>query len=214
MEASESVVGVLLAGGRSSRMGGGDKGLRPLRGRPVLAHVIERLRPQVAAIVINANGDLSRFARFGLPVVADSIEGYAGPLAGIEAGLAWANAHYPNANAVVMVATDTPFFPLDLVRRFANARKDASTLLVARSEEGVHPVIGMWPLAMRRKLKQALEQGVRKVGAFVEEQAAIEVSFPPIKIGGTRIDPFFNINRPEDLAEAEALLAAASRQRE
>jgi molybdopterin-guanine dinucleotide biosynthesis protein A len=212
MEASESVVGVLLAGGRSSRMGGGDKGLRLLGGRPVLAHVIERLRPQVAAIVINANGDLSRFARFDLPVVADSVEGYAGPLAGIEAGLAWAKLHCPDKSAVVTVATDTPFIPLDLVRRFADARKDASTLLVARSEKGVQPVIGMWPLAMRRKLKQALEQGVRKVGAFVEEHAAVEVSFPPTEIGGRRIDPFFNINRPEDLAEAEALLAVASRQ--
>ena len=118
MDLTEPVVGVLLAGGRSSRMGGGDKCLRPLAGRPILAHIIERLKPQVSDMIINANGDVARFAAFGLPVVADSIAGFAGPLAGVHAGLEWVKANRPDVRYVVTVATDTPFFPADLVQRF------------------------------------------------------------------------------------------------
>jgi molybdenum cofactor guanylyltransferase len=207
MEISEPVVGLLLAGGRSSRMGGGDKGLLLLGGRPILAHVIERLHPQVFEIVINANGDLSRFSRFGLPVIADSVGGYAGPLAGVETGLAWVKANRPGTRHVVTVATDTPFLPLNLVLEFvARAHEQDGHLCVARSDAGVHPVIGLWPVALAPELRKALKQGTRKVGAFVEEQGAIEVPFSPIDIAGRRVDPFFNINTPADLAEAEALL--------
>jgi len=207
MEIPERVVGVVLAGGRSSRMGGGDKCLLPLGGTALLARVIERLRPQAGDIVISANGDRARLASFGLPVIADSIADHAGPLAGVLAGLEWAKANNPGASHVVTVAGDTPFFPADLVRRFLTAlAQDSSRIHVARSEAGVHPVIGLWPVAFAGEIETSLRQGARKVSAWVAEHGAVEVFFPPVMIGGTPIDPFFNINRPEDLAEAEALL--------
>lgn len=206
MSVSERVVGILLAGGRSSRMGGGDKCLRSLAGRPILTHIIERLAPQVSDLIINANGDLARFADFGLPVVEDSVAGYAGPLAGVHAGLQWVKRNRPDIRYAVTVATDTPFFPADLVQRFLAEHSGRSALLVARSAEGVHPVIGLWPVALADDIEDSLNQGMRKVGAFTEQHGANEVSFPPVKIGGREIDPFFNINRPEDLAEAEALI--------
>jgi molybdopterin-guanine dinucleotide biosynthesis protein A len=187
-------------------MGGGDKCLRPLGGRPILAHIIERLRPQVSDMIINANEDARRFAGFGLPVIRDSITGYAGPLAGVQAGLAWIKRNRPDCAYGVTVATDTPFFPADLVQRFLAAVRNPPALLVARSAAGVHPVIGLWPVALADDIEAALEQGRHKVGGFTEQHGAVEVPFPPVRIGGTDIDPFFNINRPEDLAEAEALM--------
>lgn len=216
METPQPVIGVVLAGGRSSRMGGGDKALRALRGRPMLAHVIERLRPQVSEIVISANGDPTRFATFGLPVVADRLPDFQGPLVGIEAGLAWAAANCPGVATVLTVPGDTPFIPGDLVRRLSEAAQGgqamkAATLAVARTDEGVHPVVGLWPLAMASDLKAAVTDGLRRVSRWAEMQGAVEVFFPPVEIGGKKVDPFFNINRPEDLAEAEALLAAVSR---
>lgn len=206
MSASEPVAGILLAGGRSSRMGGGDKCLRMLAGRPILARIVERLAPQVSGMVINANGDPSRFAPFALPVVADSIAGFAGPLAGVHAGLEWVRAYRPGIRYAVTVATDTPFFPADLVARFLAAIPSAPALMVARSAEGVHPVIGLWPVALASELEAALEAGARKAGAFTEAHGAVEVAFPPVEIGGRKVDPFFNINRPGDLAEADSLL--------
>jgi len=207
MELPNSVAGVVLAGGRSARMGGGDKCLAPLGGKPVLAHVIERLKPQVGALAINANGDPSRFASFGLPVIADSIAASAGPLAGIHAGLEWAKTLAPEVRHIVTVASDTPFLPKDLVARFLAALEETGReACVARSAEGVHPVIGLWPIAFAGKIKKALDQGLRKASAWGEQQGAVEVFFPPDQIGGKAIDPFFNINRPEDLAAAEALL--------
>ena len=206
MALSERVVGILLAGGRSSRMGGGDKCLRLLGGKPILARIIERLKPQISDIVINANGDVSRFVSFGLPVVPDSVAGFAGPLAGIHAGLEWVKANRPDSRHGVTVATDTPFLPLDLVQRFLAEQAQHPSLVVARSEEGTHPVIGLWPVALAGDIEQSLQQGMRKVGGWTEQHGAVEVSFPPVEIGGRSIDPFFNINRPEDLAEAEALV--------
>jgi len=187
-------------------MGGGDKCLRLLGGKPILAHIIERLTPQVSDIVINANGDASRFARFGLPVVADSVAGFAGPLAGIHAGLEWIKANRLGSRYGVTVATDTPFLPLDLVQRFLAEQPQRLSLVVARSAEGAHPVIGLWPVALAGDIERSLQQGMRKVGAWTEQHGAVEVSFPPVEIGGRTIDPFFNINRPKDLAEAETLL--------
>jgi molybdenum cofactor guanylyltransferase len=188
-------------------MGGGDKCLRPLAGRPILTHIIERLRPQVAAMIVNANGEVGRFAGFGLPVVEDSVAGFAGPLAGVQAGLAWIRRNWPDCAYGVTVATDTPFFPAGLVQRFLVEVRDPPALLVARSAAGVHPVIGLWPVALADDIEDSLEQGRHKVGGFVEQHGGIEVPFPPVRIGGTDIDPFFNINRPEDLAEAEALMS-------
>jgi molybdopterin-guanine dinucleotide biosynthesis protein A len=206
MSVSEPVAGILLAGGRSSRMGGGDKCLRMLGGRPILARIVERLEPQVSGMVLNANGDPSRFAGFGLPVVADSVAGFAGPLAGVHAGLEWVKANRPGVRYAVTVATDTPFFPADLVQRFLAALKDAPSLLVARSGEGTHPVIGLWPVSLAAALEASLQQGMRKAGAWTEQHGAIEVSFPEVEVGGRPIDPFFNINEPGQLAEADALL--------
>ena len=149
MDLPEAVVGVLLAGGKSSRMGGGDKCLLPLAGAPMLAHIIDRLRPQVSDLILNANGDLARFAAFGLPIVEDRLGGHAGPLAGVHAGIEWATANRPESRFVVTAATDTPFFPADLVARFRASLGDAEPrLLVARSEEGVHPVFGLWPVSL------------------------------------------------------------------
>jgi molybdopterin-guanine dinucleotide biosynthesis protein A len=202
------VVGVILAGGRSSRMGGGDKCLLPLAGQPVLASVIARLKPQVCDLIINANGDASRFADFGLPVIADTVGGLAGPLAGVHAGLEWVKANAPDVGYIVTVASDTPFFPSDLVHRFLAELADHPTLLVATSQEGMHPVVGLWPIAMAPQLEDSLAQGIRKVGAWTKQHGAREVFFAPVKVGGRHVDPFFNINRPEELAEADALLRA------
>jgi len=207
MKTTQRIVGVVLAGGRSSRMGGGDKTLRELGGRPMLAHVLARLESQVTDIVLSANGDLSNFAAFGWPVVGDSLPDFQGPLAGIEVGLAWAVANCPDATTVVTVPGDTPFIPGDLVRRLS----EGGSVAVARTDAGVHPVVGVWPLTLGGALKAALENGLRRASRWAEMQNATEVYFPSVDIGGRTVDPFFNINRPEDLAEAEALLAAEDR---
>jgi molybdenum cofactor guanylyltransferase len=207
MTLPDGVVGVLLAGGRSSRMGGGDKCLRMLGGRTILARIIDRLTPQVSDIVINANGDASRFAVFGVPVVADSIVGYAGPLAGVHAGLEWVKANRPGVGHVVTMATDTPFFPADLVRQLLQVSDDSSALRIATSAAGTHHVIGLWPITFAAALEVSIKLGERKVGAWTKAQGAIEVFFPPVDVAGQSVDPFFNINAPEDLASAEALLS-------
>lgn len=203
----DGVVGILLAGGRSSRMGGGDKCLRMLGGKTILARIIDRLSPQVSDIVINANGDALRFVAFGLPVVSDRIVGYAGPLAGVHAGLEWVKANQPGVGHVVTMATDTPFFPADLVRKLLQASDDKSALRIAKSEAGTHYVIGLWPITLAAALEASIKRGERKVGAWTKEHGAVEVFFPPVNVGGERIDPFFNINAPEDLAVAEALVS-------
>jgi len=208
MNMTEPVAGILLAGGRSSRMGGGDKCLRTLGGRTILARIIERLEPQVAAMVVSANGDPSRFAPFGLAVVADHVPGFAGPLAGIQAGLKWVEANHPGIRSAVTVATDTPFFPSDLVQRFLAALKRAPSLLVARSGQGVQPAIGLWPVSLADALEASLREGMRKTGAWAEQHGAVEVTFPDVTAGERRIDPFFNINDADQLAEADALLKA------
>lgn len=197
------IAGVLLAGGQSQRMGGGDKCLRLLAGKPILAHVIERVRPQVTALVLNANGDPERFAAFGLPVVADDIAGFAGPLAGVLAGLDWAAANLPGATHVASFATDAPFLPHDLVKALREEmREGAYELACAASEGRAHPVFGLWPLSLRDDLREALGEGLRKVDQWTSRYRLVEVEFP-----AAPVDPFFNANRPEDLAEAERLVA-------
>src|SRR4029078_1847990 len=156
MKSAESVVGVILAGGKSTRMGGGEKCLLPLAGRPVLPSVVARLRPQVSDIVINANGEPARFANFGLPVVGDSVTGFAGPLAGVHAGLEWVKVNRQDARYVVSVASDTPFIPDNLVQRFLSELNHHSGFLVAASRVGLHPVIGLWTVAMRPDLQQLI----------------------------------------------------------
>ena len=204
-----NIVGLLLAGGQSRRMGGGDKALRLLGGRSLLERVIERLRPQTAALVLNANGDPRRFAGFGLPVVADSIADFAGPLAGILAGLDWAAAHRPNCPVVASVATDAPFLPEDLVSRLLQGMDTAGAELACAASGGqAHPVIGLWPVRLRDELRRALvEEGVRKVDVWTARYRLATVPFADEVPGlGPGIDPFFNANRPEDLDRAAALI--------
>ena len=192
-----TTAGVILAGGLSWRMGGGDKGARLLAGRPLLSWIIERARPQVAVLALNANGDPSRFAAYDLPVIADSVEGYAGPLAGVLAGLDWASAI--GSTHVASFATDAPFFPRDLVARLVAAVDGGAELACAASGGQAHPVFGLWPVALREALRHAMvEEGLRKVDRWTARYRLATVEFPV-----TPVDPFFNANRPEDLIEAE-----------
>ena len=191
------VAGVLLAGGLARRMGGGDKCLLPLAGRPMLAHAIDRLAPQVTALTINANGDPARFAAFDLPVVADVVEGFAGPLAGVLTGMVWAQAQLRGAEWLVTAATDTPFFPRDLVVRLCASANDADVVFAA-SAGRTHPVFGLWRLELLDALRRALvEEHERKIDRFAGRYRVVEVDFPTVPF-----DPFFNINRPADLEEA------------
>jgi len=197
------VVGLLLAGGQSRRMGGGDKALRLLGGIPLLERVIERLRPQVDALVLNANGDPTRFANFALPVAADTVPGFVGPLAGVLAGLDWAVSHRPDCPYVVSAATDAPFLPIDLVARLAEALDEAGADLACAASGGrSHPVFGLWPVRLRDDLRRAVvDQGIHKVDLWTARHQLTTVSFPM-----QPVDPFFNANRPEDLEAAAALL--------
>ena len=185
-------------------MGGGDKCLRPLAGKPILAHVIDRLRSQVDALVLNANGDPSRFDPFGLPVAADVIEGQAGPLAGILTGMEWVRTHQPHCEWIISIATDTPFLPADLVDRLAAAIRDEHAELASAVTKGrTHPVIGLWPVRLASDLRRAmLDEDIRKIDRFTARYRLADVVFP-----ADPVDPFFNTNRPEDLEEAERLLA-------
>jgi molybdopterin-guanine dinucleotide biosynthesis protein A len=201
------IAGILLAGGRSSRMGGGDKCLRDLGGSTILARVIERVRPQVTALALNANGDPARFAAYELPVVADASEDYPGPLAGVLAGLDWAARAVTGATHVASFATDAPFLPGDLVARLAAALADGKHDLACADSGGrAHPVFGLWPLALRDDLRAAMGQGMRKVDRWTARHRVAHVEFP-----SGSVDPFFNANAPEDLAEALRFLAAGDR---
>lgn len=199
-------VAVILAGGRASRMGGGDKGMLALGGQRILDHVIDRLRPQVSAMVLNANGDPARFDGLGLPVVADSLPDLPGPLAGVLAGLDWAAAQ--GAASVVSAAADTPFLPRDLVAGLrAAAGASGLALAASRDEEGRlqrHPTFGLWPVALRDDLRAALEGGLRKVVIWTDRHGAGTAEFST-----GALDPFFNVNTPQDLALAEDLVARA-----
>ena len=197
------VVGLLLAGGQSRRMGGGDKCLRPLGGRPILAHIIERVRPQVRHLLLNANGDPARFRDFGLPVAGDSVAGYAGPLAGVLAGLDWAAAAAPDCRFVASVPTDAPFLPSDLVRRLmAGLEAEGADMACAASGGRHHPVAGLWPVDLREDLRHAMTvEDIRKVDVWTGRYKLAVVDFPT-----EPVDPFFNTNRPEDLETAERLL--------
>ena len=209
--ARNDIVGVILAGGLARRMGGGDKTLKPVAGRPMLAMVVDRIAPQVAALAINANGDPARFAQFALPVIADTITGYAGPLAGILAGMRWAQAEHPQCRYLASVAGDTPFFPDGMVARLAaGCGTTDDTIALAASAEGVHPVFGLWPLALADNLETFLTKGEdRKILAFTDRYVRLNVPFDHIDLaGGETLDPFFNINAPEDIMRAEAVVQA------
>ena len=193
---------IILAGGQATRMGGGDKGLLPLGDATLLDQVLARLEPQVANVALNANGDPDRFARFGLPVLSDSIDGFVGPLAGGLAGLDWAAEQ--GAEAVVSVAADTPFFPCDLVPRLMLAAEGmAAPLVLACTPDGRQPTFGLWPVALRDDLRAALNDGLRKVVMWTDRHQGREAMFDD---SGA---PFFNVNTPEDLVHAQSLWEAA-----
>lgn len=199
------VVGVILAGGQSSRMGGGDKALLDLGGQSVLARVIDRLGPQVDTMVLSANGDATRFSAFDLPVVADTIEGFAGPLAGVLAGMDWA--YKQQADYIVTVAADTPFFPayLSVALQMARESEDCALVMAVTPDPerkfARHPTFGLWSVSLREDLRAALEGGVRKVVQWTKPLGCAEVVFN--FDGG---DPFFNVNTPEDMAVAQSML--------
>ncbi len=200
--ASPATLGVILAGGLARRMGGGDKPLRLLAGRPLLAHAAERLRPQVTDLALNANGEPSRFSAFSLPVVADSVPGHPGPLAGILAALDWAASAHPSVDWVVTVPGDTPFIPHDLVARLHTAREAAGVpVACARSGEWAHPPVALWPVSLRGALRQAILAGEGRIRRWAAGHGCAEAEWPALPL-----DPFFNANTPDELAEAEALL--------
>ncbi|BCG73438.1 molybdenum cofactor guanylyltransferase [Mesorhizobium sp. 113-1-2] len=199
------IAGIVLAGGQSRRMGGGDKSLLPLGSGSVLDQLLSRFGPQIETLALSANGDPQRFSRFGLPVLADTIEGFAGPLAGILTGLEWAAAS-TSCKAVVTAAGDTPFLPLDLVERLAAAAGEhPGSIAVASSAGRRHPTFALWPIDCRDALRHFLVDGDnRRVSAFIERHGHVEVEFPVLQPAG--LDPFFNINVPDDLAEAVRLM--------
>ncbi len=198
------VAGVLLAGGRARRFGGGDKALATLGGETILARVVASARPQVRALALNANGDPERFAEYGLPVIADVIADYAGPLAGVLTGLEWAAEHAPECAWVASFATDAPFVPANLVTRLVAAvARDGAEMACAASGGRAHPVFGLWPVALAGELRHALTaEGMRKIDAWTARYRLAVAEF-----GCDPVDPFFNLNRPEDLARAETLVA-------
>lgn len=200
----DNCIGILLAGGRAQRMGGRDKALEELGGAPLLAWAIAALRPQCAGLVISANGDLSRFAASGVPAVADSVPGFKGPLAGILAGLDWIAANRLDIPLALSAPADTPFLPGDLAARLAAARLAAGVPIACASSGGrAHPAVALWPVSIREDLRHALmERDIRKVEAFASICGRAAVEWP-----ATPFDPFFNVNKPGDLAQAEALLA-------
>lgn len=204
MGADRTVAAVLLAGGQGSRMAadgkGGDKPLRLLAGRTLLDHAITRVAPQVGGMVLNANGDARRFSAWDLDVIGDVLPDYPGPLAGVLAGLRWAAAQ--GFSDVLSVATDTPFLPPDLVERLVDARKMAGVPLACAASGGwSHPVIGLWPVVLADALEAGLRAGVRKIDAWTARFGVAQADFVTAPF-----DPFFNVNRPEDLVEAERLL--------
>ncbi len=198
-------LGVILAGGLSRRMGGGDKTLLSLDGRPVLSHVIDRLREQVSMTALNANGDPVRFEEFGLPVLPDTEPDFPGPLAGVLAGLDWAAGQ--GAEYIATVAADTPFFPADLVLKLQKALPGAPIALAATSGVGGemlrHPTFGLWPVALRDSLRASLRSGLRKIVDWTDRHGTSLARFE-----AEPFDPFFNLNRPEDMLQAESLLKA------
>jgi molybdopterin-guanine dinucleotide biosynthesis protein A len=203
MSLPPSTLGVILAGGLSRRMGGTDKALLSLAGRPLVEHVAERLGPQCESVLLNANGDPSRFSRMQFPVVPDSVPDHPGPLAGILAALEWSAAHWPDIAWVVSAPADTPFLPMDLVLRLhAACQETRKPIACAASGSQAHFAVGLWPVSLRHDLRQVLvNQGMRSIRDWLDRHGHAEASWPI-----TSNDPFFNINTPEDLRHAETLV--------
>lgn len=204
MTSDPPTLGLVLAGGLARRMGGADKPLIAIGGAPILDRVLARLAPDCVQMILNANGDAGRFASYRLPVVADDVPGFAGPLAGVLAGLDWAADNLPGIAFLASAPADCPFLPHDLVRRLHAARIAQGTeLACAQSGGRRHPVVGLWPVALRDDLRQALvHQGLRKIETWTARHGVALAEWP-----AEPIDPFFNVNTPEDAAEADRLAA-------
>jgi molybdopterin-guanine dinucleotide biosynthesis protein A len=202
--AHPETLGVLLAGGLARRMGGGDKPLKTLGGITLLDRAVARLAPQCDGLIVNANGDPARFSGLGFPVVADTVEGFAGPLAGVLAALEWMAAHRPQTGWLLSIPTDSPFLPVDLVARLHEAREAERKLLAcARSGDQTHPVVGLWPVSLAADLRHALVvEDLRKIDRWTARHGIAEATWPTAPY-----DSFFNANSPDDLAEAETILA-------
>jgi molybdenum cofactor guanylyltransferase len=202
-----NVVGVLLAGGLSRRMGGGDKCLRFLGGQTILSHVAAIAQRQVAALALNANGDPDRFRDVGLPIIPDVIEGNVGPLAGILTGMEWAASAHPDCEWLASFPTDAPFTPRDLVARLLKVISDSGAEMACATSGGRdHPVIGLWPVSLRHDLRKALcEEDIRKVDLWTGRYRLARVPYAV-----EPFDPFFNTNRPDDLTAAESILAVTN----
>ena len=198
------IPGVLLAGGLARRMGGGDKPMRSIAGKTILERVIARLKPQCDGLILNANGDPARFAAFGLPVIADTVADFPGPLAGILAALDWMAASRPEVKWMLSAAADCPFLPRDLVARLKEARAaENAELAVAASDGQTHPVIGLWNVRLRDELRHALvKEDIRRIDRWTARYPLATVTWPT-----TPVDPFFNANTVEDIAEADRLAA-------
>jgi molybdopterin-guanine dinucleotide biosynthesis protein A len=197
-------LGLVLAGGLARRMGGGDKARIRIGGQTILQRVLARLGPQCGAVIINANGDPARFGDTGLPVVPDSVPDFAGPLAGVLAGLDWAAANDPTVTDIVSVPGDCPFLPIDLVAKLSAAREAQNKpLACARSGDWRHPVVGLWPVALRDDLRKALyDEGLHKIEVWTARHGVAIADWPD-----EPLDPFFNVNTPEDAAAADRLAA-------
>jgi molybdopterin-guanine dinucleotide biosynthesis protein A len=195
-------LGLILAGGLARRMGGGDKGLIEIGGQTILDRALSRMKPQCSRMIINANGDPSRFAFTGLPVVPDDIPDFAGPLAGVLAGLDWAAAHSPETEYVVSAPGDCPFLPRELVVRLEEARaRENQPLACAKSGDWRHPVVGLWPVALRADLRRALmEESLHKIEVWTARHGVAIAEWPD-----QPVDPFFNVNKPEDAERAQQI---------
>lgn len=203
----ETIVGAVLAGGRAQRMGGGDKPLQELDGRPMLARIAATLAPQVGRLIISANGDPERFAAFGLPVVGDVHPGHSGPLAGVLAAMRWAAANVRQVRWIATVPGDAPFIPLDLVARLAAAScASADAIAVAQSAGVLHHATALWPMRLANALERAIDGGEYRVGHWAAGEGRVAVPFELVEAGGETIDPFFNVNTPGDLREAARLM--------
>ena len=198
--AEPSTIGMVLAGGQARRMGGGDKALLRIGGMSILERVLKAVAEDCARVILNANGDATRFAAYALPVVADSVADYPGPLAGILAGLDWAAEHAPKIEWLLSVPGDCPFLPNDLLSRLHSARvREGQTLACARSGEWRHPVVGLWPVNLRHDLRAAVvNEGLRKIEVWTARHGVAIAEWPD-----KPVDPFFNVNTPEDRARAD-----------
>ena len=199
------IPGIILAGGLSRRMGGGDKGLLMLGKTSIIERVIDKILPQVGSLAININGDSSRFPDYKLPIIPDSIKGYLGPLSGILAGMEWA---FKNGNRyIATVAADTPFLPDDLIKRLHAMVKSknlnigiAASRILSGDDVFIHPTFGIWEVALKDDLRDALANDTRKIMFWAKK---FKLDYYYFETSDKLSDPFFNINTPDDLEEAK-----------